>query len=67
MLPARGRRRLGAERALVRIIATVGVIGVDVALGAILTSSKTAGWIIGLVVGLVTVVLSAILWSSRQL
>jgi hypothetical protein len=67
MLPGRGRRRFGIERLLVRLIATGGVIGIGVALGAILTSSKTAGWIIGLVVAVVSIVLSAMLWSSRQL
>lgn len=67
MLPRRGRRRLGLERLLVRLVATAGIIGIGVALGAILASSKTQGWIIGLVVALVTVILSAILWSSRQL
>ena len=66
MLPARGRRRLGAERVLVRIVATCGIVGIGVALGAILVSSKVQGWITGLVVALVSVVLSAILWSSRQ-
>jgi hypothetical protein len=29
--------------------------------------NKVRGWIIGSVISLVTVVLSAILWSSRQL
>jgi hypothetical protein len=67
MLPGRGRRRFGLERLLVRLIATGGVIGIGVALGAILASSNVQGWIIGLVVAGVSVVLSAILWSSRQL
>ena len=67
MLPGRGRRRFGLERILVRLVATGGVIGIGVALGAILASSSVQGWIIGLVVALVSVVLSAILWSSRQL
>ena len=66
MLPARGRRRLGAERVLVRIVATCGIVGIGVALGAILVSSNVQGWITGLVVALVSVILSAILWSSRQ-
>lgn len=66
MLPSRGRRRLGVERLLVRLIATVGVVGIGVILGAILTANHVAGWIIGLVIALVTVVLSAVLWSSRQ-
>jgi protein-S-isoprenylcysteine O-methyltransferase Ste14 len=67
MLPGRQRRTLGLERFLVRLVATGGVIGVGVALGAILRSSNVEGWIIGLVVALVSVILSAILWSSRQL
>jgi hypothetical protein len=67
MLPGRGRRRFGLERILVRLVATGGVIGIGVALGAILASSNVQGWIVGLVVAIVSVVLSAILWSSRQL
>lgn len=67
MLPGRERRRLGVERLLVRLVATAGVVGIGVLLGAILASSKVQGWIIGLVVALVAVILSAILWSSRQL
>lgn len=67
MLPGRERRRFGLERLLVRIVATGGVIGIGVALGAILAASKVQGWIIGLVVAAASVVLSAVLWSSRQL
>jgi hypothetical protein len=32
-----------------------------------MTSSHSQGWIIGLVVSIVSVVLAAVLWSSRQL
>jgi hypothetical protein len=67
MLPGRERRRFGIERLLTRLVATSGIVGIGVALGAILASSKVQGWIIGLVVALVTIVLSAMLWSSRQL
>jgi protein-S-isoprenylcysteine O-methyltransferase Ste14 len=67
MLPGRQRRRSRIERLLVRLIATGGVIGIGVALGAILTSNQVQGWIIGLVVAVVSIVLSAMLWSSRQL
>ena len=66
MLPRRGRRRFGLERILVRLIATCGIVGIGVALGAILASSNVQGWIIGLVVAGVSVILSAVLWSSRQ-
>ena len=66
MLPGR-HQRPPLESAFVRVIATGGVIGVGVALGAILSSQKVAGWITGLVIALVSVILSAILWSSRRL
>ena len=60
------RRRFLGERLLIRVIGTSGIIAIGVALGAILASSKVQGWIIGLVVAGVTVILSAILWSSKQ-
>jgi hypothetical protein len=67
MLPGRERRRTGVERLLVRLIATGGIVGIGVAIAAIMVSSKSQGWVVGLVVSIVTVVLAAILWSSRQL
>jgi protein-S-isoprenylcysteine O-methyltransferase Ste14 len=67
MLPKRRGRRLAVERVFVRLVATAGIIGVGVALGAILTSNKVDGWITGLVIALVSVILAAMLWSSRQL
>lgn len=67
MVPGRERRRTGVERGFMRLIATGGIIGVAVILGAVLVGQDVAGWIVGLVVGLVSVVLAALLWSSRQL
>jgi protein-S-isoprenylcysteine O-methyltransferase Ste14 len=67
MLPRRGGRRFAVERFVVRLVATGGIIGIGVGLGAILASSKVQGWIIGLVVALVSVILAGLLWSSRQL
>lgn len=67
MVPARVRRRTVIERGTMRVIATGGVIGIAVVLGAVLVGQNVAGWIVGLVVGLVSVALAAILWSSRQL
>jgi hypothetical protein len=67
MLPERASRRLGAERLLMRIIATAGIVGIGVVIAAILADNKVQGWIIGLVVAIVSVALSALLWSSRQL
>lgn len=67
MLPAREKRRSVFERLIVRLIATAGVVGIGVAIAAIMVSSKSQGWVVGLVVSIVTVVLSGLLWSSRQL
>ena len=67
MVPGRARRRTKVERASMRVIATGGIIGIDVILGAVLVSQDVAGWIVGLVVGLTSVILAALLWSSRQL
>jgi hypothetical protein len=67
MIPGRERRRLKAESVLMRLVATGGIVGLGVLLGAILVSQDVQGWIVGLVVALVSVILSAILWSSRQL
>ncbi len=67
MLPARRRRSLGLERVAVRLIATCGVVAIGVAIAAIMVSSGSKGWLVGLVVAIVSVVLSAILWSSQRL
>jgi hypothetical protein len=67
MVPARERRRTKVERAFMRLVATGGIVGIAVALGAILVGQAVAGWIVGLVIGLTSVILAAMLWSSRQL
>jgi hypothetical protein len=67
MLPQRTRRPTGVERLLVRLVATAGIVAIGVAIAAIMVSSKSHGWLVGLVVSIVSVVLAAILWSSRQL
>jgi hypothetical protein len=67
MVPGRERRRTKVERASMRVIATGGIIGIGVILGAVLVSQEVTGWIVGLVVSLTTVILAALLWSSRQL
>ncbi|MFZ0041092.1 MAG: hypothetical protein WAK93_07290 [Solirubrobacteraceae bacterium] len=66
MLP-RDHRRSMPERLLVRLIATCGIVAIGVAIAAIMVSSNSQGWIVGLVVSIVSVVLAAILWSSRIL
>jgi uncharacterized membrane protein len=67
MIPGRDRRRLKVESVLMRLVATGGIVAIGVVLGAILVGQDVQGWIVGLVVALLSVVLSAILWSSRQL
>jgi hypothetical protein len=67
MVPGRERRRTAVERGSMRVIATGGVVGIAVVLGAVLVGQDVAGWIVGLVVGLTSVILAALLWSSRQL
>ena len=63
----RGHERRGLESLLVRIVATCGIIGIAVGLAAILGTKDVAPWIIGLAVSALSVVLAAILWSSRTL
>ena len=67
MIPARVRRRTKLERGSMRVLATGGIVGLSTVLGAVLVSQDVAGWIVGLVAGLTSVILAAVLWSSRQL
>ena len=67
MVPARERRRTRLERGAMRGIATGGIVGIGVALGAVLVGQDVAGWIVGLAVSAVSIILAALLWSSRQL
>jgi hypothetical protein len=66
MIPS-GRKRLPLEAPLMRLVATGGIIGIGVVIAAIMTSQDSQGWLIGLVVSAVSVVLAAVLWSSRRL
>jgi hypothetical protein len=59
--------RWRVESVFVRIVATSGIVGISVALAAILGTQAVAYWITGLVVALVSVILAAVLWSSRTL
>jgi hypothetical protein len=69
-VPFLGRRdssRPRVESLFVRLIATSGIVGLSVAVAAILGTQSVAAWIIGLVASVMSVVLAAILWSSRTL
>lgn len=63
----RGRPRMGIESAFVRLVATSGIVGIAVGIAAILGSQGTDAWVIGLVASGISVVLAAVLWSSRTL
>jgi hypothetical protein len=67
MIPTREHRGTRIERGSMRVLATGGIIGIATALGAVLVAQDVAGWIVGLAVGLTSVILAALLWSSRQL
>jgi hypothetical protein len=66
MIPSR-RKRLPLEAPLMRLVATAGIVGIGVVIAAIMTSQDARGWLIGLVVSVVSVALAAILWSSQRL
>jgi hypothetical protein len=50
-----------------RLVATCGIVAIGTAIAAIMGSQDVDGWIIGLVVSVDSVVLAALLWSSREL
>jgi hypothetical protein len=66
-LNRRSRPRPYFESAFVRVIATCGIVGICVAVAAIMGTQDVAAWIIGLVISVASVVLAAVLWSSRTL
>ena len=66
-LDRRSRPRPYFESAFVRVIATCGIVGICVAAAAIMGTQSISAWIIGLVVSVASVVLAAVLWSSRTL
>lgn len=66
-LDRRRHPRPRAESAFVRVVATAGIVGIGVVLAAILGTQSIQAWVIGLVVSVASVLLAAILWSSRTL
>lgn len=66
MIPRRGKR-LPLEAPLMRFVATAGIVAIGVVIAAIMGSQNSQGWLIGLVVSIVSLVLAAVLWSSRRL
>jgi hypothetical protein len=66
MIPSR-RKRLPLEAPLMRTVASAGIVGIAVVIAAIMSSQHSAGWLIGLVTSVVSLLLAALLWSSRRL
>jgi protein-S-isoprenylcysteine O-methyltransferase Ste14 len=70
MMTPSGRRRLPLEAQLKHVVTTGGIVGIGivvVVVAAIMTSQDSKGWLIGLVVSIVSIGLAALLWSSRRL
>jgi hypothetical protein len=65
MLPTRDKR-LPLEAPLMRVLATGGIVGLAVVVAAIMGSQDVAGWLIGAVTSILSLVLAAVLWSSRR-
>jgi hypothetical protein len=63
----RGGPRWRVESVFVRVVATSGIVGICVALAAILGTQSVPAWIIGLATSAVSVLFAAVLWSSRTL
>jgi hypothetical protein len=66
MIPNR-RKRLPLEAPLMRVVASAGIVGIAVAVAAIMGSQGSQPWLVGLVVSVVSLLLAAVLWSSRRL
>ena len=66
-LHRRSRPRRRVESVFVRVVATCGIVGICVAAAAIMGTQNIAAWIIGLAVSVASVILAAVLWSSRTL
>lgn len=57
----------GLQTSFSRLVATGGIIGIGTGVAAIMGSQNVAAWIIGIVVAGVSVLLAAVVWSSRSL
>lgn len=66
MIPNR-RTRLPLEAPLMRVVATAGIVGIAVVVAVIMSSQGAQAWLVGLATSLVSLVLAAVLWSSRRL
>jgi len=64
-LEAQAAKRRQAGMAYQRLTATLGIVAIGTAIGAILGAVDVAHWVTGLVVALACVVLAAVLWTVK--
>ena len=57
----------GLQTSFSRLVATGGIIGIGTGVAAIMGSQNVDAWIIGIVVAGSSVLLAAVVWSSRSL
>jgi hypothetical protein len=65
--PSGPSRIVGLQSFFSRLVATGGIIGIGTGVAAIMGTQDVAAWIIGLVAAGVSVLLAAVVWSSRGL
>ena len=65
--PADGKGIGGLQTSFSRLVATGGIIGIGTGVAAIMGSQNVDAWIIGIVVAGASVLLAAVVWSSRSL
>jgi hypothetical protein len=64
-LAAQASKRRQAGMAFQRLTATIGIVGIGTAIGAILGAVDVSQWVTGLVVSLACVVLAGVLWTVK--
>lgn len=62
---AQATKRRQAGMAYQRLTATIGIVAIGTAIGAILGAAEVAHWVTGLVVSLACVVLASVLWTVK--
>jgi hypothetical protein len=64
--PNARRPRLSVARPARRTVTTAGIVGIAVAIAAIMGSQGAQSWLIGLVVAILSLVLAAVFLSARR-
>lgn len=64
-LEAQAEKRRQAGMAYQRLTATLGIVAIGTALGAILGAVDVSHWVTGLVVAIACVTLAAVLWTVK--